>query len=64
MSVVDMVYAALIHFVENVAEVRFAIHSYPFNSGHDAANHTLLFRGIGVRKLGLGIDIQRVQIRQ
>lgn len=64
MRVVHMVDADLIHLVENVAEVRLAVHPHPLDGGHDPADHPLLPRGRGIRQLGRGINVQRMQVRQ
>ncbi len=64
MRVVHMINADLVHLVQNIAEVRLAVHAHALDSGHDPADHPLLPRGRGVRQLGRGINIQRVQVRQ
>ena len=64
MRVVYMVDADLIHLVEDVAEVGLAVHAHALHGGHDAADDALLPAGVGVGQLGLGIDVQAVQVRQ
>ena len=64
MRVVHMVDADLMHLVEDVAQVRFAIDAHPLDGRHDAADDALLAAGGRVGQLGLGIDVQAVQVRQ
>ena len=64
MRVVHVVDADLIHLVENVAEVGFAVHADPLDGGHDAADDALFRRGVRIRQVGRGINVEAVQVRQ
>ena len=62
--VVHVVDADLVHLVEDVAQVGFAVHAHALDGGHDAADDALLPAGVGIRQLGLGINVEAVQVRQ
>ncbi len=64
MRVVHVVDADFVHLVEDVAQVCLAIHAHPLHGRHNAAYYALLPTCGRVRQLGLGIKVQRVQMRQ
>ncbi len=63
-GVVDMVGVDLMHLVENVAQVGFAIHPHPLDGGHDAADNALLAAGTLIGAPGQRADVEAVQMSQ